>query len=248
MYASKIRYLASAFVDAESVVASPTHALEFLKTLGNDIFFPGIINEFSPTGPTPRLSFRTPDNSLRLNLLGKRFDFTLTAKEAEGDDLGEFTEFCKQAQHILAQALIFFQRKAHRLAAVQEGFLKQMDAHEKDEIAKRIFNFPHFYKQSLPFEWDWRSASIIEREFSGSTEPTNTITTIKRVQFQAVEVVADTFSETPSDRIRVDFDINTAVSNVVARFGEQQIHGFFDQAPIWHNKLSADVFTFVLGK
>lgn len=97
-------------------------------------------------------------------------------------------------------------------------------------------------------EWDWRSASIIEREFSGNTEPTNTITTIKRVQFQTAEVVADTFSETPSDRIRVDFDINTVPLNVVARFGEQQIHGFFDQSPIWHNKLSADVFAFVLGK
>jgi hypothetical protein len=144
MYASNIRYLASAFVDAESIAPTPSQALEFLKTLGSDKFFPGIINELSPAGPTPRLSFRTSDNSLRLNLLGKRFDFVLTAKDSAGEDLGEFSEFCKQAHHVLTQALSFFQRKSHRLAAVQEGFLKQMDAHEKDEIAKRIFNFPFF--------------------------------------------------------------------------------------------------------
>ena len=152
MYASKIRYLASVFVDADSIVPSPTHALEFLKTLGNDKFFPGIVNELSPTGPSPRLSFRTSDNSLRLNLLGKRFDFALTAKEGEGDDLGEFSKFCEEAKYILALALSFFQRKAHRLAAVQEGFLKQMDSKEKDEIALRILNLPEFYKQVLPFE------------------------------------------------------------------------------------------------
>jgi hypothetical protein len=248
MYASKIRYLASAFVDAESVVPNATDALEFLKTLGNEKFFPGIIHELSPTGPMPRLSFHTSDNMLRLNLLGKRFDFTLTAKEAEGDDLGKFSEFCEQAQHILARALIFFQRKAHRLAAVQEGFLQQMDSNEKDTIALRIFNFPNFYLQAIPFEWDWRAASKIERRFSGSIEPTNTVTTIRRIPFQAVEVVADAFSETSSDRIRVDFDINTVPSNVVARFGEEQIDGFFNQAPIWHDELSAAVFAFIVGR
>jgi hypothetical protein len=125
MYASKIRYLASAFVDAESVVPNATDALEFLKTLGNEKFFPGIIHELSPTGPMPRLSFHTSDNMLRLNLLGKRFDFTLTAKEAEGDDLGKFSEFCEQAQHILARALIFFNEKLIDLLQYKRVFFNK---------------------------------------------------------------------------------------------------------------------------
>lgn len=147
MYASKIRYLASAFVDAESVVASPTHALEFLKTLGNDKFFPGIINEFSPTGPTPRFSFRTPDNSLRLNLLGKRFDFTLTAKDAEGDNLGEFTEFCKQAQHILAQALIFFNEKLIGLLQYKKASLNKWMHTKKMKLQREFLTF-HIFTNS----------------------------------------------------------------------------------------------------
>jgi hypothetical protein len=248
MYASKIRYLASAFVDAESVVPTATHALEFMKTLGSDKFFPGLINEVSPTGPTPRLGFRTSDNRLRLNLLRKRFDFTLNAKDVEGEDLGKFSEFCEQAKDILARALRFFQRKAHRLAAVQEGFLRQMTSDEMDGIALRIFNFPNLYKVTPPFEWDWRSASVVEREFSGIKEPTNTITTIKRVQFQAVEVGMDTFSQEPSERIRIDFDINTIPSNMIARFGEQEISSFFNQAPLWHDELNSQISSFVLGR
>jgi hypothetical protein len=63
-------FVTTAFVDAENLVPNATHALKFLKTFGNDKFFPGVIKEVSPTGPVPRLGFHTQDNSLRLDLLG----------------------------------------------------------------------------------------------------------------------------------------------------------------------------------
>lgn len=245
MYDSKIRYLASAFVDAESIVASATHALELLKAFESDKFLPVMINELSATGPVGRLGFRAVDGTAEIRLLGKRFDFSFVSTNPEGSDLGAFSEFCMQAKNILAVSLNFFQRKAHRLAAVQEGFLQKMSSQETDNLALKLFNFPPLYKQFVPFEWDWRAISLIEREFSGIKEPTNTITTIKRVPVSIVDFSGDQPSQESSDRVRVDFDINTILSNHIARFEQTQIHEFFDQAPIWHEALSSEVFSFI---
>jgi len=248
MYDSKIRYLASAFVDAESVVPNATDALAFLKSLGNDKFLPFIINEVSATGQVPRLGFHTLDNTSQITLLGKRFNFIVSATNPEGADLGEFSDFCGQAKNILTVALNFFQRKAHRLAAVQEGFLKQMDSQEIDKISLRLFNFPHLYKESVPFEWDWRVASLVERQFAEIKEQTNTITTIKRIPSHTIDFSAGQTSQTLSERVRVDFDINTIPLNKIARFGEQEIYGFFDQVHTWHAELSSEIFSFVFGR
>jgi hypothetical protein len=247
MYASKIRYLASAFVDAESIVASAANALDLLKAFGSDKFLPVMINELSTTGQAPRLAFRAVDGTAEVRLLGKRFDFLFLSTNSEGSDLGPFQKFCKEAQSILAISLNFFQRKAHRLAAVQEGFLQKMSLHESNELALKLFNFPPTYKQSVPFEWDWRAAALIEREFSGIKEPTNTITTIKRIPTSILNFSGSQPSQESSDRVRVDFDINTILSNTIARFEQTHIDGFFDQASIWHETLSSEIFSFIGG-
>jgi hypothetical protein len=247
MYDLKIRYLASAFVDAESIAPNASQAIELSKALG-DNYLPLIANEPSPSGPISRLVFRALDNTAQLALLGRRFNYSLQATNPEGSDLGELSDFCAQAKNVLAIALAFFQRKAHRIAAVQEGFLEKMSSQEIEKISLRLFNFPPTYKHVFPFEWDWRIASVIEREFSEIKEETNTITTIKRIPAVALESGAHQPSRTSSDRVRVDFDINTSTTNSVARFGEQQIHGFFDQVHLWHDALSSEVFSFIFGK
>jgi hypothetical protein len=125
MYDLKIRYLASAFVDAESIVADATHALEFLKELGNDKFLPTIFHELSPsvTIPLPRLGFRTLDDTANIMFMSNRFDYSLSSKNPEGSDLGGFTNFCQQAKNILTLSLNFFQRKSIGLVPSKKVFL-----------------------------------------------------------------------------------------------------------------------------
>jgi hypothetical protein len=248
MYDSKIRYLASAFVDAESIVPNANQALELLKAFGSDKFLPAIINELSPSGQKSRLGFRTLDGASQIILSSMRFDFASLATTADGSNLGEFSDFCKQAKIFLTTALKFFQRKAHRLAAVQEGLLQIMSSQEMHDIAQRLLRFPDIYEKFTPFEWDWRVVSIVEREFSGIKEPTNTITAVKRIPSYAIQFGGEQPTQTSEDRIRIDFDINTLPINTIARFDEQQIHDFFDQAPTWHGELSSEVFSFVFGK
>jgi len=118
MYASKIRYLATAFVDAESIIAKPHEAAELIKILKDYRLFPVLAVEESPTGPIPRIVFHSADGEWQLLLLGKRFDFAQLAKQPQGSDLGDYSSFCREAIPKLTVVLDFYGRKSHRLAAV----------------------------------------------------------------------------------------------------------------------------------
>lgn len=247
MYASKIRYLATAFVDAESIIAKAHEAAELMKILKDDRLFPMLILEESPAGPIPRIGFQSADGEWQLVMLGKRFDFAQLAKQPQGSDLGDFSSFCREAIPKLTVVLDFYGRKSHRLAAVQEGFLQEMPQPKMDALAKTLFNLPPTFNERLPFEWDWRCVSLIERLVAELKEETNTNTAIKRRSGYIAVSDEEGVKEKPYDRIRVDFDINTSLKNVSARFGEKEIANFFEKAPAWHEELCAEVFSFISG-
>jgi hypothetical protein len=104
------------------------------------------------------------------------------------------------------------------------------------------------YSKNLPFEWDWRAASIIERSIGELKEKTNTIATIKRISGTIPKQDGQKTTRIPIDRIRVDFDINTAPMNVTARFNESHIINFYEQSGVWHEDFSAEIFSFIFGR
>ncbi len=248
MYDLKIRHLASVFVDAESITANAENITGLLKVLDDKTFLPVSVQELSLAGPVQRIGFTTPDGDWQLVLLGKRFDVTHLPISQEESKLGDFSSFCQAAGAKLIKSLSFFKRKAHRLAALQEGFLPDMPKDVTDKIVNRLFKFPALYSQSIPFEWDWRVASIVERAFGGLKEPTNTITAIKRWSGNLAKRENQEIAYIPLDRIRVDLDINTSPTNVSARFEETHITGFFEEAGSWHENLSSEIFSFISGR
>lgn len=245
-YSAKLRYLASTFVDAQSIMPNTGDITALLTKLDDAQLIPGTAQEVSATGVIPRIAFATPDGTLQLILLGNRFDYSKLSATPEGSDLGGFSEFCEDAIAKLTTALDHFQRKAHRLAAVQEGYLQDISSAEVNKILGRVLNMPPVYRQYTPSEWDWRAVAHIEREIGGVSEPTNTITTIKRTAERYLRMEASAPTQLDLDRIRVDFDVNTLPINMSARFDTDHVRSFFEQATRWHADLSSEVLSFIL--
>ena len=244
-YGAKLRYLASAFVDAESIVPSVTHLTELLKILGGDQLLPVAFQEVSATGPTPRLAFAAPEGNVQLILLGKRFDYSYLAGEPEGADLGPLESFCQDAATKLIAVLNYFQRKAHRLAVVQEGYLSGLSPEDMNSIARRLLHLPPIYSEHIPYEWDWRAVSKFEREFGQLREQMNNITTVKRMQGLILRYGEGVASQVELDRVRLDFHINTLGTDTAARFEEDHLRRFFDDASAWHDALSSELVSFI---
>ena len=245
LYSTKLRYLASAFVDAQSIVANTADMATLLTKIDDERLLPGSVQELSSTGTMPRIAFSAPDDTLQLVLLGSRFDYSRLATDPEGSDLGEFSAFCQDAAAKLTIALAHFQRKAHRLAAIQEGYLRELDSAQVNHVLNRLLNLPEVYREHLPAEWDWRAIARIERGISDLVEPTNTITTIRRTVGRYIHLGGESPVQVDVDRIRVDFDINTLPTATSARFATNHVHSFFDQATSWHADLSSEVLSFI---
>lgn len=244
MYGVKLRYLASAFLDADSITATPRIFSELLKIFESDRLLPVRAFEPSPeVGAVQRIGFQSQDHGLEIQLLGKRFNVLRVQISPDGKELGEFEAFCDEAAKKLSTLLAFFERKSHRLAAVKEGLLPEMPIAEMDRVAKILFNMSPFYAKHTPFEWDWRTVASSEREFAGLTEPIIAGTTLKR---QSGTILSGAKADPQSfDRIRADFDISTLNTKITPRFEEAQLQGFFESAVNWHSQLSGEISGFI---
>lgn len=239
MLASKKRFLASAFVDADSIHPTSQDISELLKLLKDDQLLPIQANEQSISGNIPRIGFQSPDGKRRFLLLGKRFDFSYHSNKEEGKDIGSFVEFCQEAFLKLKIAMEYFNRNSHRLAAIQEGYITELTKEKLDIIAKTLVNKPPVFSDDILFEWDWRCASLIERFFSGIKELTNTIITIRK------RPTSGLIEQSQLGSIRIDIDINTTHYNTKSRFGVNEVQGFLELAPSWLQKLDEDINSFM---
>lgn len=243
MYDIKLRYLATAYVDADSITPESDNVAGALKALDDERFvsIPAFQNVEGKR--VPRIGFMAPDGWTFV-LGGTRFDLSLRPTVGEGDNMGEFSDFCKEAPLKLISALAFFDRKAHRLAVVREGMLPEMEVGEMEAVARHLLNMSPTFTQNQPFEWNWRSAALIDRTFGGISEPTNTIVTVSRLA-GTLGPDADGENEVEFDRLRVDLDINTTPKNVKARFGTNEILAYFEAAQDWHKSLGNEISAFL---
>lgn len=250
MYAAKIRYLASIFVDAASIRSSSRNISEIESALADSNFLPFSFEELlRPPGQSSRIGFRTSNGEWQLYLFHNRFNLTKHPTDPEGRNLGDFAAFCQESGEKLAAILAGFRKRAHRLAAVQEGLLPELSPTEIEAVGGRLFHLPSVFIQTPPFEWDWRVVSKINRPVGELTEETNTIVTIKRQQGNIrQESDEENRPPIPFDRVRVDLDINTVQDNVIDRFEEAHIREFFNISPIWHAELSMEISSFILGR
>lgn len=247
---TNIRYLGAAFVEASSLNLNPQDILELLPALGarlgNIQLVSNIINEQTPAGSSPRYAFFSTDGAWQILLLSGRFDVArVTGDPIQGSNLGDYSIFCQQASDVLSTLLDHFHMQAYRLAAVQEGLLREMSDDEMAIIARKLMLFPTTYAGQRLTEWDWRAVTEINRQFAGTAELVNTIAIVKRVAGIAIQLGQAAPTLIPTKRIRLDFDINTLIANTSPRFNREQITAYFTQAATWHRQLSSEFRTLI---
>jgi len=242
LYDTRIRYLASVFVDAASVLPTPEAVTAVMQILGDGVSLPMSVYQQGPSGPIPRMGFQSANGEWRVFLLGERFDVSHHPTDLAGSNMIAFEGFCSVAAARLVALLKHFDRKAHRLAAVEEGLLPTLPSDEKAAIVAKLLLLPPTFQAHPPFEWDWRAASHVPRLVGGAEEKTNTILTVRRM---AGSLQPPGGEQEPFDRVRVDVDTNTTPGNAVARFGEPEVSDFLAKAPHWHAELSNEFLRFL---
>jgi len=248
VFGIKSRYLASVFLDADELVPSGDMWKELIDVLQDEQMQPNTVQEPTPLGKKTRISFKNSDGSIILVLTGQRFDFMRRIVSEETMDLGDFTAFCTEASSKLSKLTTFLKKESSRLAAVQEGFLQQMTDEEMSEVATRLFKFPKFYVESLPFEWDWRLASSVRRTIAEfDDEQTNNITSLRRATGHLV-LFPNGGEIKQINGIRLDLDINTTALNDKPRFVHKHIESFFSKVVEWHDELGNEIFSLIKGE
>lgn len=248
MYDTHHRYVAVAFVDAESVKTTRKEIIKILDSVDFLDLQPAQVQELNASGATTRSAFISEDQISQLVLLTNSFQFVRISNQAGGIDLGDFSEFCDQADKLITLLSDIFQKVPHRLALIREGFLNRQES-EVNQIAQRLLTLPPVFKDKNLIEWDWRVSAQVKREFGSLSEDLNTIGIIKRVN--ATRTLASDTLPAPTENIsliRVDVDINTWQLDLSPRFKPEVVTDFFKQGVSWHSEFESQLLDLINGR
>lgn len=144
----------------------------------------------------------------------------------------EFGDFLKRARELFDVLMGLTSTKPHRMAVVQSGVLARPPATPLDTVRSRLLTFPTV-GESAPFEWNWRGAWKVSRQFGDRNEATNTIASLRLSDVAHVERLGD--------RLVVELDINTDPGNPVPRFSQADVSAFVSKSETWHAQLAEAV-------
>jgi hypothetical protein len=239
MYSSHVRFVAVAFLDAESLQPGPKEVTDLMTRFGEPLFLPSTALEQAPGGVVSnRMIFQSQDSKWRIAFLSRGFEVSLLSADPFEEHLGDFGAFCARSAILLNHVLEVFQRKPQRLAAIQDGFLRQRSEEDLNRVASLLFHYPESYKTKPPFEWDWRLVRREEKTFGSELrESMNFITSLKRQRAAVSKIGPGGLTKRDIDHIRMELDTNTAQDNAASRFGTPDVEAFYGEALSWHNQL-----------
>lgn len=231
------RYLARVFVREErSLPTSMRLAADLTEQAGLSSWTANTIQDIdAATGQvSPGHAWRSPDGVWLVKVTSESLDVQVS----QGIDLetGEpiavpaFGEFLKTAREHLVHGLNLMGTRPHRIAVVQTLVLASREnmfpSHQ--EVLRSLLKLPQM--ETEPFEWNWRSAWRVDREFAGTTEITNTIASLRMVEIQTPQV--------NGDRLIAELDINTDPRKENPRFSSATVTGFLTASEQWHADLA----------
>lgn len=241
----KLKYQASIFLNAIDMGATPKNISDMLTDFSDKGFIPNVFQEINNLTPQPqnRFCMQSPNNEWRINIATTRIDIEKNPTDLKGANLGTETDFCKEAAIFFSRILKRFPRKSHRLAFVSRFLLREMSDEELNNIYNKLFNTPSLYKDNIPFEWNWRVVSHINKNIAEELSPEsfNFVTSINRINGE----IRNDNSVSLIDRIDLSFDINSVPTKAEERFGIDEIESFLEKVTGWHDDLKSDIFSFI---
>ena len=240
----KLKYQVSIFLNASELDATSKNISDLMGVFADKGFIPNTFQEISNLNPQPqnRFALQSPDKEWHINFGTTRIDIEKNPISTKGTNLGSIGDFCNDAKDIVNRILAKVSKKANRLSLVTRVLLDEMSNDNLGKVYKNLFNSPPLYKENLPFEWNWRLVSHIDKEIAGNNETFNVITTLNRIGAQ----VRDGNSITSLDRIELLLDINTIHQNNEYRFSQENIEAFLELVKDWHIELESDTLNFIL--
>jgi hypothetical protein len=245
--AVRIRQLARAFVDAQSITPSTEQLLRLIEEarLVERMSTPAVLplplrDPGAPPTSAMRFTLASAQLDWQLALLNQSFDLTRLPTDMDGTNIGDLGEFASMAASTLWDCARFFGRLPHRLVLGQSGFMGEMSSEQLDSVARRLLHVPTSFDAPPPFEWDWRCARYGAFTIRDRNERTNIVATIKRTS----GVMQSATEKRPFDRIFVELDVNTLADDARGRFEEHDMKQFFVAAVAEHSRLADELDTF----
>lgn len=236
IYGTPIRFLARAFVEAQSLKLNIRDAAELADALPLKNLMPIPVQEATLTGIHQRLAFQN-DTGWQLLFRGESFDISLHPTDSAGANMQDLSSFIAIAGEILGKLVERFRREGQRIALVQEGLLPQVEKEQMNMIAKHLLRLPPAFSRDLPFEWDWRVAHAVHHDFGSGNELITKMAAIKRLSGEINRV--------PFDNLRVDLDTSTHHGDIAVRFSATHIQSFLKAALEWNNELGEQLTTLI---
>ncbi len=226
-----MRFWARAFTREVNLHASAAGYAELASLAGDETLQPRQMVELSAAGPTARVAVGSANGDWIIQSMAESLDVMHTpAANEKGLALHEF---CARAARQLMAVLEHTGARTHRIAVLWERLLAPVDSAKLDAVADKVLVRPDTFTGTM-FEWDWRVAVRLEREFGDHKELTNTLATVRRVE-------ARTMGQPPADRILLTTDVNTMPQRIASRFGASDVRAFVEAAESWHDDLTAEV-------
>lgn len=239
----KLKYQATIFLNALDISATQKNISDLMTDFSDKGFIPNIFQEITFLNPQPQNRFRlqSPNNEWSISIGSVRIDIEKNPTDLKGSNLGSEQDFCLEAADYFQRILKRFPRKANRLAFVSRFLLNEMTDEQLSKSYSKLFNSPPLYSDNTPFEWNWRTASHIEKEFSELKETFNFVTTINRLNGE----VKNGNEVSQIDRIEFNFDINSIPAKNENRFGAVEVKTFLENVYEWQDNLKNEMTEFL---
>lgn len=240
----RLKYQASIFLNALDMGATPKNISDMITDFSDKGFIPNIFQEINSQNSQPqnRFCLQSPNNEWRINIATTRIDVEKNPTDLKGSNLGSESDFCREAADFFCRIINRFPRKANRLAFVSRFLLNEMPTAGLNDTYNKLFNSPALYEENIPFEWNWRIVSHIEKNITDDkSELFNFVTSINRINGE----VRNGNSISNIDRLDLSLDINSIPTRIDDRFGCDEIKCFLKSVTTWHEELKNDIFTFI---
>lgn len=230
-----LNYRASVFTD--TIEATSDNISKLLNTFSYKGLLPNVFQEplvtageiqiiggLNPTVMSPVLELKSSNGKFLIRFARGRIDI-ITTKISLTDDIGDRKQFFSESEDCFKKINNLFNSNFNRIAFASSSLLKKMDDNELNNVYMKMLNPIDFYRINIPPEWNLRQVGKYPIQLKERNEIINVISNVSRME---VKIDANSMV-TKSDRMILDFDINTDPRNLDKRFTIEEYCIFSDR-------------------
>ena len=244
-------YRASVFTD--TIEASSENISKLLMLFVDRGFLPNVYNEqipsvggFGPTqipiGPLSVLELKSNDGKFIIKFGQGRIDIVMTMP-SPSVGVGDINVFLEEADNCFKIIFAKFPRTFSRLAFASNALLKILPEDKLNDLYLSLISPVEFYSENIPVEWNIRQVAKNEIEINDNKELMNVVCSLSR----SLVTINENGNISNSNRIIIDFDINTVPENMEKRFSMEQYNSFISTALDCQNRILEEYKLMIYG-